>query len=146
MSDSGNGTVTPDCEVAPDAKEFKQKPNNGFREMRNYRGNYRTAERGAFQGTERNDQRNYPANRVPNGVNNNFPHYRGGNFPRRRGGRFGPGPNMGTHDGSPRPDYWQWDTSPVRFFNYQRPNSFTYEPGVSRRPGPTTLGFIFRGK
>ncbi|KAK6061141.1 hypothetical protein COOONC_01195, partial [Cooperia oncophora] len=33
MSDSGNGTVTPDCEVAPDGRRVQQKPNNGFREV-----------------------------------------------------------------------------------------------------------------
>uniref|UniRef100_A0A7I5EEE3 Caprin-1_dimer domain-containing protein n=1 Tax=Haemonchus contortus TaxID=6289 RepID=A0A7I5EEE3_HAECO len=153
MSDSGNGTVSPDCEVAPDAKtELNKISNNVLKEKRKFRGGYnRSGETGTYQERERNDQRTYPTNRMQNGGNFTSSQPRQGNFPRRRADRSGLMNNMGTQDGAPYSDYWRSDgranySRPDRYSNYQNPVPFTYEPGVSRRPGPPVLGFIFANR
>ncbi|KAK6032654.1 hypothetical protein OSTOST_01155 [Ostertagia ostertagi] len=151
MSDSGNGTVSPDCEVIPDAKtEFKKKSNTMVREKRKFRGYARYSEAGATQEKERTDQRSYSTNRIQNGGSVASFQNKQGNFQKKRTNRFGLNYNTGIQEGSPHSEYWRSNgrsnySRPDRFTN-QSPTPFTYEPGISRRPGPTTLGFIFAGK
>ncbi|KAK5971149.1 hypothetical protein GCK32_015229 [Trichostrongylus colubriformis] len=153
VSDSGNGTVSPDCEVVPDTKtEPKRKPNNVVKEKKKYRGYYRSGETGTHQGNEREryDQRSYSANRIQNGGNNTS-QTRQGSFQTKRTDRVGQYSNTGAQDSSHYSEHWRSDnrmngSRSDRFSNYQSRSSFTYEPGISRRPGPTTIGFIFAGK
>ncbi|KHJ96143.1 hypothetical protein OESDEN_03904 [Oesophagostomum dentatum] len=147
-SDSGNGTVTPssDIQVAPPKAS---KPSRGGKQFFKYRNsNYSrrmpNKESSQYTNSEDRAQRNGNFSRA-NGEDQQNQQRRRFARQNRRGARSNGFTSSNFNENDQRPRNNRPFGNRTNFQQAQAA-SFHYEPGVGRRPAPTTCGIIFGGR
>ncbi|KAL6722800.1 hypothetical protein Aduo_017887 [Ancylostoma duodenale] len=142
-SDSGNGTVTPSSDIQA-APPKPTKPVRGGRQFFKYRNSHYPRR---VQDKESSQSAN-PEDRVPR--NGNAMRGSGDGQQRRRGERQN---RRGARANGFTPSNWNENDQRPRNnrpgagrANVQPAASFRYEPGMGRRPAPTTCGIVFGGR